>query len=162
MCAAHRLTYLWRRVAAPVVIRVQRIMTSGLTPQKLAQTLCIGVAFGIVPLLWGASLVCFVLGSVFRLNHVVLQSVNYLLWPVQLALLIPFVKLGIWLFPGESAAEVNVLSTVLHHPGLSSAQMLAWVTLKAVAAWMVTALPAAVVIYGVLRVMLFRKQIQHS
>jgi hypothetical protein len=55
-----------------------------------------------------------------------------------------------------------VLSAVFQHPGLFSVQMLAGVTLKAVAAWMVTVLPVAMVTYGILRVTLFRKQIQYS
>jgi uncharacterized protein (DUF2062 family) len=141
---------LWRRIAAPVVVRIRTIFLIGLTPQKLALTLCIGCALGIMPLLWGTSLICILLAHLFRLNHVALQSVNYLFYPVQLALLLPFFKLGTWLFPWGPPLPERLFSALLHNPGLLSVNFLAWITLKSIAAWLVTVLPAALLIYGIL------------
>jgi uncharacterized protein (DUF2062 family) len=148
---------LWRRIAAPVVVRVRTIFSIGLTPQKLALTLCLGCALGIMPLLWGTSLICLLLAHVFRLNHVALQSVNYLLYPVQLALLLPFFKLGTWLFPWGPPLPERLFSALLHNPGLLSVNFLAWITLKSLAAWLVTVLPAALFVYGILTVMSLKK-----
>jgi uncharacterized protein (DUF2062 family) len=126
-------------------------MTCGLTPQKLALTLCFGTALGIMPLLWGTSLICILLAHVFRLNHVALQSVNYLLYPVQLALLAPFFKLGAWLFPWGPPLPPHMLATLIRNPDLTSLHILAWITLKSLAAWLVIVLPAALLAYGILR-----------
>ncbi len=144
-------------MTTPVVKRVRGVLSCGLTPQKRALTLCLGGAFGIIPLPWGAALVCIVLAYSFRLNHVALQSVNYLLWPVQLALLIPFFKMGVWLFPWGPTVELKVLSALIQSPGFSSVHILGWIMLKALAAWTVTVLPAALCIYGVLRVSVFKE-----
>jgi len=38
--------------------------------------------------------VCLVAGRLFRLNHLVMQTVNYLAYPLQFLLLVPFVRLG--------------------------------------------------------------------
>lgn len=143
--------YLWARIATPILHRLQVVLASGLTPQKLAMTLCIGCALGIMPLLWGTSLLCILLAHIFRLNHVALQSVNYLFYPIQLALLVPFFKLGTWLFPWGPPLPAHMFSMLLHNPGLSSLNFLAWITLKSVAAWLVTVLPAALFVYGILR-----------
>lgn len=148
---------MWLRIAAPAVKRLQSVMTCGLTPQKLALTLCIGVVLGIMPLVWGTTLLCLLLGHVFRLNQLALQSINYLLYPVQLALLIPFFKLGAWLFPWGPQVPANMLSTLFHNPDLSSLNLIAWITLKSNAAWLVTALPAALFAYGILRVVAARR-----
>jgi uncharacterized protein (DUF2062 family) len=147
----------WKRITSPVVKRLQSVMSCGLTPQKLALTLCIGSALGIMPLLWGTSLFCILLAHFFRLNHVALQSVNYLLYPLQLALLLPFLKLGTWLFPWGPPLPVQLFSTLIHNPGLSSLNILAWITLKSVTAWLVTVLPSALLIYGILMVAVSRK-----
>jgi len=155
-----RLKNMWRLIASPVMKRVQNVMSCGLTPQKLAMTLCIGIAFGIIPLVWGTSLICIFLAHSFKLNHIALQSVNYLLWPVHLALLVPFFKLGAWLFPWGPSLPNHFISSVLHNPGLLSLNILGWLTLKALAAWMMTVIPAALLAYLILRATVFRENSQ--
>lgn len=150
MPATHRLKQLWQRIALPFVKRLQSIMSSGMTPQKLALTLCLGSALGTMPLVWGTSLVCLLLAHLFRLNQIALQSVNYLLYPLQLALLVPFFKLGAWLFPWGPQVTPHMLAALLRSPGLSSCTLLGWITLKSLAAWLVTVLPAALLAYGIL------------
>jgi uncharacterized protein (DUF2062 family) len=147
--ATQRLKLMWRRIASPAVKRLQVVMTCGLTPQKVVQTLCIGAALGILPLLWGTSLLCVLLARLFRLNHIALQSVNYLLYPVQLALLVPFFKLGTWLFPWGPQVPPRLLSEMFRNP-MSSLNILGWITLKSLAAWLVSVFPATLLAYGIL------------
>jgi len=158
--AAQKIKNILRLIALPAVKRVKAIMSCGLTPPKLALTLCVGIAFGIIPLVWGASLICFVIAHVFRLNHVVLQSVNYLLWPVQLSLLVPFAKLGARLFTWGLPVPPHIFSTLTQSPGLSSLNILGWLTLKAITAWIVTVLPVILIAYWILKVTIF-KEILH-
>lgn len=157
--AAQPLKSLWRLIAAPVLKRLQAVMTCGLTSQKLALTLCVGTALGIMPLLWGTSLICLMLAHLFRLNHVALQSVNFMLYPVQLALLLPFFKLGAWLFPWGPPIPPNMFSTLINNPG-SSLHLLGWIVLTSLAAWLVTALPAALLAYGILMVVASGNSVQ--
>lgn len=149
---------VWQRIASPVVKRVKAVLSCGLTPRKLALTLCLGAAFGTIPLVWGTSLICVMLAHTFRLNHVALQSVNYLLWPVHLALLVPFFKLGAWLFPRGAQVPPDIFAPLTQSPGLSTVNILGWLTLKALAAWMVTVLPAALFAYAILRATACRKE----
>jgi len=148
---------LLRRFVSPVVRRLKAVMSCGLTPRKLALTLCIGTLLGILPLVWGTTLICVMLAHLFRLNHVALQSVNYLLYPVQLALLVPFFKLGERLFPWGPRVPEQILSTLMNKP-LSSLHLFGWITLKSIAAWGVTALPATLIMYVVLRKTAFRDE----
>ncbi|OGU09603.1 MAG: hypothetical protein A2X82_07645 [Geobacteraceae bacterium GWC2_55_20] len=140
---------IWRRLTAPAVKRLRYVMSCGLTPQKLALTLCMGAALGVMPLLWGTTLICIMLAHIFRLNHVALQSVNYLLYPLQLALLVPFFKLGSWLFPWGPQLPPHMLSSLIRSSGLSSLNVFGWITLKSLTAWFVTALPAAMLAYWI-------------
>ena len=86
-----------------------------------------------------------------------LQSVNIMLWPVHLALLVPFFKLGAWLFPWGPLIPPDMLSTVMNSPG-SSLYLLGWIVLKSLAAWLVTALPGALIAYGILMVVASKKR----
>ena len=143
---------VWARIAAPGLKRMQSVLSCGLTPQKLALTLCVGSALGVMPLLWGTSLLCILVAYIFRLNQVALQSVNYLLYPIQLALLLPFLKLGIWLFPWGPVLPQQIFTTLFHDPGAYSLKILCWITLKSLAAWLITVIPTVLIAYGIQRV----------
>jgi len=126
--------------------RLKAILSAGLTPRKLLVTLCIGGALGLLPLAWGTTILCALAAYVFRLNQVVLQSVNYLIYPLQLALIVPYYRLGSRLFPWGPPFPAEILTFLLHGHG-GSIKLFAWATLKAVAAWLVTAPPLALVLY---------------
>lgn len=70
----------------------------GLTPHKLAMTCAAGVVFGIFPVFGTTTIVCLVIALLFRLNIPVIQLANYLVAPLQLVLIIPFIKIGTRLF----------------------------------------------------------------
>ncbi|HYI77404.1 MAG TPA: DUF2062 domain-containing protein [Chryseolinea sp.] len=70
----------------------------GLTPHKLAMTCALGVIFGIFPVFGITTLLCFAIAITFRLNIPIIQLVNYLVAPLQLLFIIPFVKIGTILF----------------------------------------------------------------
>lgn len=81
---------LWERLVG--------FLKSGITPKKLALTCALGVIVGILPL-WGiTTLLCFAIAPIFRVNIVVLQLVHYFVYPLQLLLIIPFIKVGTFLF----------------------------------------------------------------
>lgn len=109
-----------------------------------------------LPLVWGTTILCAVAAYFFKLNQVVLQSVNYLLYPLQLALIIPYCRLGSRLFPWGPPFPAEILTYVLHGQG-GMFKLFAWATLKAVAAWLLTAPPSALVLYRFFSMMIGRK-----
>jgi uncharacterized protein (DUF2062 family) len=70
----------------------------GLTPHKLAMTCALGVILGIFPVFGVTTILCFVVAIPLRLNIPVIQLVNYLVAPLQLLFIIPFIKIGTILF----------------------------------------------------------------
>jgi hypothetical protein len=151
-CAGIRPVGLMRIISR----RLKDILSSGLTPRKLLATLCIGGALGLLPVVWGTTILCAVAAYVFRLNQVVLQSVNYLLYPLQLVLIIPYCRLGARLFPWGPPFPAEIVTYVLHGQG-GTIKLFAWATLKAVAAWLLTAPPLALVLYQLFSMMIGRK-----
>ena len=104
-----------RRVVEPLL----GVLRQGLTPLGLALSLAAGAVIGVFPALGTTTALCVAAGTAFRLNHVALQVANYLVYPLQFILLIPFFKAAAWLFdypvPVSSAAEVATM--VAEDPG---------------------------------------------
>jgi len=79
-----------RKLVEPVVAQLKQ----GATPEGLADSIAAGLLAGTLPFLGLTTALAALLGWRMRLNHPVLQAVNYALSPVQLALIVPFVRLG--------------------------------------------------------------------
>jgi uncharacterized protein (DUF2062 family) len=79
-----------RRVIVPIVAQ----LTQGVTPEKIALTVALGIALGIFPILGSSTALCAIAGIMIRLNQPIIQAVNYLVYPLQLVLLIPFYRAG--------------------------------------------------------------------
>ena len=79
-----------RRVVAPIVAQ----LTQGITPEKIALTLALGLACGVFPFLGFTTLLCFLVALALRLNQPLIHTLNQLLWPAQLALIPVYLKIG--------------------------------------------------------------------
>jgi uncharacterized protein (DUF2062 family) len=88
--AVEKLSFWRRRVVAPIVAQ----LTQGVTPEKIAFTLALGIALGVFPILGSTTALCAIAGVLVKLNQPIIQSVNYLVYPLQLILLIPFYRAG--------------------------------------------------------------------
>lgn len=64
----------------------------------LAWSVACGVMIGINPILGSTTLLCFAAVFALRLNLVASQAANHLAFPLQLALIVPFLRLGSHLF----------------------------------------------------------------
>jgi uncharacterized protein (DUF2062 family) len=99
-----RPTWWQRRVVAPIVAQLKQ----GITPRQVALTLSLGGVLGIFPILGATTVLCAIAAVWLRLNQPLIQLVNYLVYPLQLLLLIPFYRAGERLFGAEPVPIVNV------------------------------------------------------
>lgn len=84
-------------------------LKQGICPRDLALAFALGATLGIMPLVWGTSLICIVIASWLRINQVVMQLANYLMYPVQIILFIPYLILGEKLFTTNFLPENHLL-----------------------------------------------------
>ena len=78
-------------------------LRQGISPQRLALTLALGFAIGCLPVVGIPTALCLMLALTLRLNLPAIQVANYVAMPLQVLLILPFVRLGGWLFaPGHS------------------------------------------------------------
>lgn len=70
----------------------------GVTPNGLALAIVFGFAIGTFPILGIATIMSAAVAFGFRLNMIVIQLMHYLVYPIQLILFVPFIKLGYKIF----------------------------------------------------------------
>jgi uncharacterized protein (DUF2062 family) len=92
--AAPRASFWQRRIVTPLLSQLRQ----GITPEKIALTLALGLVLGVFPVLGSSTLLCAIAGIALRLNQPIIQAVNYVVYPAQLVLLIPFYRAGEDLF----------------------------------------------------------------
>jgi hypothetical protein len=140
-----------------VATLAKKIFRQGLTPPQLALTIALGAAVGIMPLLWGATPLCALLAFRLRLNQFAIQAVNYLLYPLQIALFLPFYSLGAAIFPWGPALPANSLLTGWQQDLSGNLFLLLVATLKALGAWLLLAPFLAGVLYFLLLAILKKR-----
>jgi hypothetical protein len=82
--------WLRRTVRDPLLGQLRQ----GATPEAVSAAVVVAFALAIVPVIGVTTLLCLLAGRIFRLNHIVMQVVNHVSYPLQLILLVPFVRLG--------------------------------------------------------------------
>ena len=130
-------------------------LSQGVSPRRLALTLALGFAVGCIPLVGIPTVLCAALALAFRLNLPAIQAANYVVMPLQLALIVPFVRLGRWLVPAHSAPRVEY-RTLLHLPVFHLAAWMGGLAGQALLAWLLVAVPAVALMTLVLTRMLKR------
>lgn len=121
-----------RRVVRPIV----ELLRQGVTPEKLALSLALGVALGVFPVLGTTTALCALVAFIWRLNLPAIQIVNYFVYPAQIALLIPFFRLGEKMFgaPQLPLSVPQLLAMV--HASFWAATRFLWTTIwHAALAW---------------------------
>jgi len=145
--------FLRRRLATPLL----DLLRQGATPDKLALSLALGITIGLVPVLGVSTALCALAALSLRLNMPAIQLVNYLLAPLQLLLVVPFLRFGEWLaqaprFPITLDAGLALLS----QGAIPAVTVLAGAIVHATLGWIVLAPPAAFALYRTLRPILGR------
>ena len=144
---------IYRRIVEPLL----SLPRQGLSPERLALSVAVGIALGVFPVLGTTTLLCGLAAILFRLNVPAMQLVNYLVFSLQLALLIPFIRLGELLYGADPALLTlgQIQNMLRHDPGQAIAT-LAGSLVHATTAWFLIA-PFA--IYATYRLLtpLFRR-----
>jgi uncharacterized protein (DUF2062 family) len=131
------------------------LLRQGISPRRLALTLALGFAIGCIPVVGIPTALCAVLALALRLNLPAIQAANYAVMPLQLVLIVPFVRLGGWLFASGPRQEFAA-RTLLHLSSYTLFSQLGALTGYAMLAWLVIAVPAVALMTVTLTVLLRR------
>lgn len=126
------------------------ILRQGTTPTRLAVTLAVGICIGCFPVLGTTTVFCIIVAFLFRLNQPAIQVGNYLAFPLQLLLTVPFLRLGERIFHARhlplapdqllSMARSSSHETARAFVAGQGHAIVAWALVAPVAALLLTAL----------------------
>ena len=136
--------FLYKRTVEPVVA----LLKQGISPEKISLGMACGLVLGVFPVLGSTTILCGLAAIMFRLNLPTIQLVNYLVYPLQLVLLIPFFHLGDLLFQVEPLPlSADELITLLRSDMWGTIRSFWNTTLHAIVAWLLVCLPTLPILH---------------
>lgn len=145
----------WRKTKQQISEAFRR----GWTLNQVCWSLTLGLVIGLFPIYGTTTILCVIAASSWKLNHVLIQTGNYLISPLKLLLIFPFLRLGEWIFQVEVPLSLN-LAQLFERFGKDPLGMLAEFAgsfLHAIVGWAVVVVPLTLVVRSVLTRYLSRK-----
>jgi uncharacterized protein (DUF2062 family) len=149
---------VYKRTIEPVVALIKQ----GISPEKISLGMACGIVLGVFPVLGSTTILCGLAAIIFRLNLPAIQLINYMVYPLQLVLLIPFFHLGNLLFQIEPLPlSAQELITLLRSDLWGTVRAFWSTTLHAIVAWLLVSLPTFLLLHFVfvrfIKALSFRK-----
>lgn len=79
-----------RWVVNPILEQLKR----GITPEKISLSIALGITLGIFPIMGTTTVVCILFGWLLKLNQGILHLFKTFAYPLQLLLILIFIRLG--------------------------------------------------------------------
>jgi uncharacterized protein (DUF2062 family) len=130
-------------------------MREGMSPSRLAVTLALGFSIGCLPITGVPTVLCLTLAFLLHLNLPVIQTANYIAWPVQLIVALPMVRLGRWILLHLLGHEPQ-LAFATGNPSLHFLGAVGSVAANLMIGWLVALGPAILILTLVFRTILRR------
>ncbi len=125
------------------------LLRQGITPEKVALTIALGLSLGVTPVIGSTTLLCTLAAVTLRLNLPAIQLVNGAAYPLQLILIIPFLRAGAWIFGDRTVPALTVTRLFeLFRANLWQAIVTLWTaTMHALVVWLGVAGLTGLVLY---------------
>ena len=133
-----------RRIRLPI----REILKRGVSPERVAASIALALVLGVFPALGTTTILCAAAALSLRLNFSAMQIASFAAYPLQLALFIPFMRLGAKLF-GESVGSLTVahVMALIESSAWQAIHTLWTVTMHAIVAWLIVGVPVGVILY---------------
>jgi uncharacterized protein (DUF2062 family) len=137
------------------------LLKQGITPEKIALSIAIGIALGVFPVLGSTTALCAAAALLLHLNLPAIQIVNWLVYPLQIGLLLPFIRLGEMINRAPPLPLSTTQLLALVRAGAWAATRQLWRSgVHAITAWTLVAPFAALLIYAILAPLLRRASLR--
>lgn len=124
------------------------IFKQGLTPKELNQSIIVSGLISIIPILGVSTFMITTISLKSKLNLPVMIALSYLMWPVQILLIIPFIRVGEFIFsiPRNHHTVEEIIGS-FQNGFFQTLSQLSFELLCGFGGWLFTAVPVAVGIY---------------
>ena len=120
----------------------------GLSAGKIAFSLSLGIIAGIFPVIGATTLLSLLFTFLFRLNILIVQSVQWTVALFQLLLIVPFMKSGAYLLTQKNIhINTSQLQQAFEHGTMAGVKSLWILHLYGIFSWILIAVPAGFILY---------------
>jgi uncharacterized protein (DUF2062 family) len=137
--------------------KIKRLFLQGLNPKELAMSIALAFWIGIFPIYGTTTVILTFLALKLRLNLPIMIAVSYALTPLLFLLLIPFIRIGEFVFGYQPMAmDVSTLKASFSSGLFETLSVFSGRLVLAVGVWVLVALPVSILVYIIL-FQIFRK-----
>lgn len=116
---------------------LKRLLHEGLSPEKASLAAALGISFGLCPLIGPVTLMLLGLAFILRLNKPLVIAAGYSMSFVKPVLIIPFLKLGEWIFRADPLTiSVEELAKQFSEAPMATLREFAWSFAHATVGWL--------------------------
>ncbi len=128
---------------------ILNLLKQGISPERLSLSIALGTVIGMFPVLGATTLICAAVAMVLRLNQPAIQLFNYLVYPLQILLVIPFMSLGAFIFQGDPPPfSIQELGALFQQNFWGTVAAFFETILYAIVAWLLVCTPLFAGIYA--------------
>jgi uncharacterized protein (DUF2062 family) len=125
------------------------MLRQGLSPRELSLAVASGTTISLFPVPGTTTILNIAVARMSGLNIVASQAANWLASPVQVLLLVPFMKAGAWMLGIDSSVlSPEMIARISTEGILPVMGDLGVLSLAGAAAWAVAAVPLFFIVYG--------------
>ena len=137
------------------VIRAQ--LVQGISQSDCAQAIALAITIGLFPIIGFSTLIITAIVYFRRLNQPIAQLFNWICGPIKLVLIIPFIRVGEYLFGADRfVLNLGELSRQFYENSWATLSEFAWTFLHAIVGWVFCAPIIYLVVYTISKSVIFR------
>ena len=128
-----------------VKAKTTALFKQGLSPKELSQSLIVSGLISTIPILGVSTFMITSVSLKRKLNLPVMISLSYLMWPIQILLIIPFIRIGEFIFsvPRNHHTAEEIISS-FQNSFFQTLSQLSFELLCGLGGWLLTAVPVAI------------------
>jgi len=140
--------------------KTKALLNQGLTPKELIQSIILSGLISTIPILGVSTFMITTASLKLKLNFPVMISLSYLMWPIQIFLIIPFIRVGEFIFsvPRNHHTVEEIISS-FQNSFFQTLSQLSFELLCGLGGWFFTSVPVAAGIYWVSLLFLKHKKL---
>ena len=123
------------------------LFKQGLTPIELTQSILVSVLISIIPILGVTTILLTVLSLKRKLNLPIMIALSYIIWPLQILMIIPFINIGEFIFSvPQSNYSIEEIVASFQDSFFGTLSRLFFELLCGFGGWLFTAVPIFIII----------------
>ena len=129
-------------------IKITALFKQGLTPIELTQSIIVSGLISTIPILGVSTFLLTALSLKRKLNLPIMIAQSYIMWPIQVVMIIPFINIGEFIFsvPKTNHSAQEIIAS-FQNSFFATLSHLSFELLCGFGGWLLTAVPFSVGVY---------------